>query len=98
MKDVEQLFLRIPGVTEAQVFVKVLVFCKLPITDAMRSGLNAVQEWIEEETGWGVIITISAGKRPPTANELARELCLAQVWKRTSDGNILTYEPQEEGE
>ena len=40
---------------------------------------------------------ISAGKRPPTANELARELCLAQVWKRTSDGRTLTHEPPEEG-
>jgi len=90
MKDAEQSLLRIPGVTEAQVFAKVLVRCEFPMSDDTFVGLQEAQDWIEQETGWKVEMTISAGKRPPTANELAGELGLAKVWKRTSDGRTLT--------
>ena len=64
MKDAEATLLRIPGVTEAQVFAKVLVRCELPMTDEAIIGLQEAQDWIEHETGRKVEMTISAGKRP----------------------------------
>lgn len=64
MKDAEATLLRIPGATEAQVFVKVLVRCELPMTDETIIALQEAQDWIEHETGWKVEMTISAGKRP----------------------------------
>ena len=65
MKDAEVTLLRIPGVTEAQVFAKVLVRCEFPMTDETIIGLQEAQDWIERETGWKVEMTISTGKRPP---------------------------------
>jgi len=93
MRDVEQLLLRIPGVTEAQVFAKVLVRCEFPMTDRMIIALQEAQDWIEHETGWKVEMTISAGKRPgpmpANDNELNKE-CAA--WERASDGDLLAFE------
>ena len=98
MKNAETTVLGIPGVTEAQVFAKLLVRCEFPMSDETMMELQCAQARIEYETGWKVEMTISAEKRPPTANELAGELGLAKVWKRTSDGSTLTHEPPEEGE
>ena len=64
MKDVEATLLAIPGVTEAQVFAKLLVRCENPMTDAIIIALQEAQDWIEHETGWKVEMTVSAGKRP----------------------------------
>ena len=64
MKDVVAVLLRIPGVTEAQVFAKVLVRCEFPMTDDTIGGLQAVEAWIEHDTGWKVEMTVSAGKEP----------------------------------
>ena len=65
MKDVEQSLLRIPGVTEAQVFAKVLVRCEFPMSPDTMTELQCAQAQIEYATGWKVEMTISAGKRPP---------------------------------
>ena len=65
MKDAEATVLRIPSVTEAQVFAKLLVRCEFPMTDETIIGLQEAQDWIERETGWKVEMTISVGKRPP---------------------------------
>ena len=73
MKNAEALLLAIPGVTEAQVFAKLLVRCEFPMNDETIIALQEAQDWIEHETGWKVEMTISAGKRPesvrPTHNE-----------------------------
>ena len=63
MKDAEATVLRIPGVTEAQVFAKVLVRCELPMTDETIIELQEAQDWIERETGWKVEMTISGPRR-----------------------------------
>ena len=64
VKDVEAVLLRIPGVVEAQVFAKVLVRCEFPMAEDTITGLQAVEDWIEHETGWKVEMTVSAGKEP----------------------------------
>lgn len=62
MKDAEATLLRIPGVTEAQVFAKLLVRCEFPMADDTIIALQEAQDWLEHETGWKVEMTISAGR------------------------------------
>jgi len=73
MKDAEAILLLIPGVTEAQVFAKVLVRYEFPMSDETMMELQCAQARIEYVTGWKVEMTISAGKRlepmPRTDNE-----------------------------
>jgi len=70
VKDAERTLLAIPGVTEAQVFAKLLVRCEFPMADETIVALQEAQDWIEHETGWKVEMTVSAGKRsvPVSAN------------------------------
>lgn len=93
MKDAEQLLLVIPGVTEAQVFAKVLVRCEFPMADETIVGLQETQDWIEHETGWKVEMTVSAGKRPEpmprTDNVLQAEFA---AWECASGENLLAFE------
>ena len=62
VKDVEAVLLRIPGVTDAQVFAKVLVRCQFPMSTDTIMGLKIIQDWIERDIGWKVEVTVSAGK------------------------------------
>jgi len=62
MKHVATALLSIPGVTEAQVFAKLLVRCGFPMTEETIIALQEAQDWIEHETGWKVEMTVSAGK------------------------------------
>lgn len=62
MKDVEATLLRIPGVTETQVFAKALVRCEFPMAEETVIGLQEAQDWIEHETGRKVEMTVSAGR------------------------------------
>ena len=64
MKDVEAVLLRIPGVTEARVFAKVLMRCEFPMSPDTMAALQLVQAQVEYETGWKVEMTVSAGKEP----------------------------------
>ena len=77
MKDAEATLLRIPGVTEAQVFAKVLVRCIFPSDSGMMAdlqyALQCVQAQIEYETGWKVKMTISAAKPQKEDNDVANE-------------------------
>ena len=59
MRDAEQLLLRIPGVTEAQVFAKVLVRCEFPMSPDTMAALQLAQAQIEYKTGWKIEMTIS---------------------------------------
>jgi len=56
-------------------------------------GLQAVQDWIEHETGWKVEMTVSAGREPgplpPTDNELTAEFA---AWEKASDEDLLAFE------
>ena len=93
MKDAKARLLAIPGVTEAQVFAKVLVRCELPMSDGTIMALQEAQDWIEHETGWKVEMTISAGKRPEpmavTDNELDAEFA---AWEQVSDEALANFE------
>ena len=93
MKDAEATLLRIPGVTEAQVFAKVLVRCEFPMSPDTMKELQCVQAQIEYETGWKVEMTISAGKRlepmPRTDNELEAEFA---AWERASAEALADFE------
>jgi len=64
MKDAKSMLLAVPGVTEAQVFAKVLVRCEFPMSPETMTELQCVQAQIEYETGWKVEMAISPGKRP----------------------------------
>ena len=62
MKGVEATLLAIPGVTEAQVFAKVLVRCDFPMSPDTMKALKFAHAQIEYETGWKVETTVSAGR------------------------------------
>ena len=88
MKNAETALLGIPGVTEAQVFAKVLVRCEFPMSDETMMELQCAQARIEYETGWKVEMTISAGKCcfgmgtepvPMMDNDLGAELDATQI-------------------